>query len=122
MTSTVRPATPPATEQPATDQPATEQAATEHPARPALQRGRTDTMLGGVCRGLADATGIDVVLWRVGFLALALTGAGLLVYPLLWVALPAAPLPPGGTPAPLDPVVERLHRRLAGALSGSRRR
>ncbi|WP_409331303.1 PspC domain-containing protein [Trujillonella humicola] len=92
------------------------------PAGPRLQRGRTDTMLGGVCRGLADATGIDVVLWRVGFLVLALTGAGLLVYPLLWVVLPAAPLPAGASPAPLDPFVERLHVRLTGALSGSRRR
>lgn len=108
MTSTVLPPTPPAAGEPA--------------ARPSLRRGRTETMLGGVCRGLADATGIDVVLWRVGFLVLALTGAGLLLYPLLWVALPAAPLPPGAPPAPLDPFVERLHRRLAGALSGSRRR
>ena len=93
---------------------------TAPPARPALQRGRTDTMLGGVCRGLADATGVDVVLWRVGFLALALTGAGFLLYPLLWVVLPAAPLPAGGRPAPLDPVVERLHTGLNGALSGRR--
>jgi phage shock protein PspC (stress-responsive transcriptional regulator) len=94
---------------------------TEVPARPALQRSRTDTMLGGVCRGLADATGVDVVLWRVGFLALALTGAGLLIYPLLWVVLPAAELPAGARPAPLDPVVERLHTGLNGALSGTRR-
>ena len=79
-------------------------------------------MLGGVCRGLADATGVDVVLWRVGFLVLALTGAGLLLYPLLWVALPPAPLPAGERPAPLDGFVERLHTRLTSALSGSRRR
>ena len=87
-----------------------------------LQRSRTDSMLGGVCRGLADATGVDVVLWRVGFLVLALTGAGLLIYPLLWVVLPAGELPPGANPAPLDPVVERLHTGLNGALSGTRRR
>ena len=110
MTSTESTTLPPAADRP----PA--------PGRPALRRGRTDTMLGGVCRGLADATGIDVVLWRVGFLVLALTGAGLLVYPLLWVALPAAPLPAGAAPAPLDPFVERLHVRLTGALSGSHRR
>ena len=115
MTSTEFPATLPATDaHPGDGSPAT--------PRPALRRGRTDTMLGGVCRGLADATGIDVVLWRVGFLVLALTGAGLLVYPLLWVGLPAAPLPDGARPAPLDPFVERLHVRLSGALSGSRRR
>ncbi len=92
------------------------------PARPALSRGRTDTMLGGVCRGLADATGVDVVLWRVGFLVLALTGAGVLLYPLLWVLLPAAPLPAGERPAPLDPFVARLHTGLTDALSGRRRR
>jgi len=90
--------------------------------RPALQRSRTDTMLGGVCRGLADATGVDVVLWRVGFLVLALTGAGFLLYLLLWVVLPAAPLPAGGRPAPLDPVVERLHTSVNGVLSGTYRR
>ncbi|WP_091939703.1 PspC domain-containing protein [Trujillonella endophytica] len=90
--------------------------------RPTLRRGRTDTMLGGVCRGLADATGVDVVLWRVGFLALALTGAGLLIYPLLWVVLPVEPLPAGARPAPLDPVVERLHTSVNGALSGTRKR
>ena len=92
------------------------------PVRPALQRGRTDTMLGGVCRGLADTTGIDVVLWRIGFLVLALSGIGFLLYPVLWVALPAAPLPADGRPAPLDGFVERLHVRLTDALSGSRRR
>ena len=90
-------------------------------APPRLQRGRTGTKLGGVCRGLADGTGIDVVLWRVGFLVLALTGAGVLLYPLLWVALPAAPLPAGAEPAPLDGFVERWHTRLTGALSGTRR-
>ena len=111
MTSTVPPTVP--TTAPAADQPT---------ARSPLQRGRTDTMLGGVCRGLADGTGVDVVLWRVGFLVLALTGAGLLIYPLLWVALPAAPLPAGAHPAPLDPFVERLHAGLARMLSGSRRR
>ena len=88
---------------------------------PPLRRSRTDTMLGGVCQGLADATGVDVVLWRVGFLVLALTGAGFLLYLLLWVALPAGPLPDGARPAPLDPVVERLHTRLSSALSGRRR-
>lgn len=92
-----------------------------YPTRPPLRRSRTDTMLGGVCRGLAEATGVDVVLWRVGFLVLALTGTGLLLYPLLWVALPAAPLPDGGRPAPLDPFVERLHTGLNGALSGTPR-
>jgi phage shock protein C len=100
---------------PAADQPPA-------PDRPTLQRGRTDTMLGGVCRGLADATGIDVVLWRVGFLVLALSGIGVLLYPVLWVALPAAPLPAGARPAPLDGFVERLHTGLTGALSGSRGR
>ncbi|MGY1744220.1 PspC domain-containing protein [Blastococcus sp. SYSU D00695] len=90
-------------------------------SRPPLQRARTGTMLGGVCRGLADATGTDVVLWRAGVLVLALTGVGLLAYGVAWVALPAAPLPPGGRPAPLDPCVERLHGGLSRLLSGSRR-
>ena len=112
MTSTVPPAAPTAP----TDQPA------PGIAGPTLRRSRTGTMLGGVCRGLAEATGVDVVLWRVGFLVLALSGAGLLLYPLLWVVLPAGPLPAGASPAPLDPVVERLHTSVNGALSGTYRR
>jgi phage shock protein PspC (stress-responsive transcriptional regulator) len=67
-------------------------------------------MLGGVSGGLAEYTGIDTVLWRVGFVCLALAGGtGFLVYGLLWVLLPSGPLRPGEEPRPVDRFVDRLH-------------
>jgi phage shock protein PspC (stress-responsive transcriptional regulator) len=62
------------------------------PARPQLRRSRTDKILGGVSGGLAEYTGIDALLWRVGFVALALAGGtGVIVYLLLWLLMPAGP-------------------------------
>jgi len=46
-------------------------------------------VLGGVCGGLAEYTDTDALLWRVGFIALAVMGAGILMYPLLWLLVPA---------------------------------
>ena len=74
------------------------------PVRPQLRRSRTDKILGGVSGGLADYSGIDALLWRVGFVALALAGgSGVVVYLLLWLLMPAGPAaydPAGpGTPA-----------------------
>jgi phage shock protein PspC (stress-responsive transcriptional regulator) len=49
-------------------------------------------MLGGVCGGLARYSGIDPLLWRVGFVALAFAGGtGVIVYLLLWLLMPAGP-------------------------------
>jgi phage shock protein PspC (stress-responsive transcriptional regulator) len=62
------------------------------PARPQLRRSRTDKILGGVSGGLAEYSGVDALLWRVGFVALALAGgAGVVVYLLLWLLMPAGP-------------------------------
>ena len=98
-----------------------DQPAAEHPTpspRPELRRSGTDRMAGGVCGGLAEYSGIDPLLWRVGFVALTLAGgAGILVYLLLWVLMPSAPLPPGEQPSP----VEQLVRRVNDAFSGFRR-
>jgi phage shock protein PspC (stress-responsive transcriptional regulator) len=66
------------------------------PVRPQLRRSRTDKILGGVSGGLAEYSGIDALLWRVGFVALALAGGtGIIVYLLLWLLMPAAPAYPG---------------------------
>jgi len=52
-----------------------------------------------VSGGLAEYTGVDALLWRVGFVALALAGgAGFVVYLLLWLLMPAGP-PFYGAPA-----------------------
>ncbi|MGY1753156.1 PspC domain-containing protein [Blastococcus sp. SYSU D01042] len=66
--------------------------------RTQLRRSRTDKMLGGVSGGLAQYSGIDPLLWRVGFVALAFAGGfGVLAYALLWLLMPADPT---GTAAP----------------------
>jgi phage shock protein PspC (stress-responsive transcriptional regulator) len=65
------------------------------PPRPPLQRSRTNKVLGGVSGGLAEYTGVDALLWRVGFVAVTLAwGVGLIIYPLLWLLMPAAPVDP----------------------------
>jgi phage shock protein PspC (stress-responsive transcriptional regulator) len=80
------------------------------PVRPQLRRSGTDRMLGGVSSGLAEYSGIDTVLWRVGFVGLTLAGgSGILIYLLLWVLLPSGPLRPGDVPRPVDRLVGRLH-------------
>jgi phage shock protein PspC (stress-responsive transcriptional regulator) len=73
------------------------------PARPQLRRSRTDKILGGVSGGLAEYSGIDALLWRVGFVALTLAGGtGIVVYLLLWLLMPAGPAPYGPYGAPAE--------------------
>ena len=107
MTSTPIPGPP--FDQPSHDGPA---------VRPQLRRSGTDRMAGGVCGGLAEYSGIDPLLWRVGFVGLTVAGgAGILIYLLLWVLMPSAPLPPGEQPSPVEQLVGRAH-----AAAGSYRR
>ena len=91
MTALPRPeptaAEPPAPEPPAAEPPPV----VAVPPRPHLYRSRTNRVLGGVCGGLAEYSGVEALIWRVGFIALALIGAGILVYPLLWILVPAGP-------------------------------
>ena len=51
---------------------------------------RQNGMIGGVCGGLADFTGISAFWFRLVFLLLALPGGvpGLLPYLLLWIIIP----------------------------------
>lgn len=68
-------------------------------------------MLGGICGGLGEHTGTDPLLWRIGFVALAVSGTGLIVYLALWVLLP----PPSGPDARtnvIDDLAEQLHEAL----------
>ncbi len=110
MTNAVPP-TPPA-DQPTWEQPPPPAAP---PTRPHLRRSGTDRMIGGVSGGLAEYSGIDPVLWRVGFVALTLAGgAGVPLYLVLWVLMPPAPVDPGGQPSPLEHLVQRLHARISG--------
>jgi phage shock protein PspC (stress-responsive transcriptional regulator) len=75
------------------------------PVRPPLRRSRTDKVIGGVSGGLAEYSGIDPLLWRVGFVALAVAGPGIPVYLLLWVFMPAEHR--SGEPRPARPVGPR---------------
>jgi phage shock protein C len=84
-------------------------------ARPPLRRSGTDRMAGGVCGGLAEYSGIDPLLWRVGFVGLTVAGgAGILVYLLLWVLMPSSPLPAGEQPSPVEQLVGRAHTAASG--------
>lgn len=83
MTPTPPPA-PPSPDPPATTYPPP----AGPPDRPPLRRSRTNKVLGGVSGGLAEYSGIDPLLWRIGFVALALAGPGVPVYLLLWIFMP----------------------------------
>jgi phage shock protein C len=55
----------------------------------AIRRSRTDRWLGGVCGGLAKATGVDTWVWRLMFVLFSLTfGFGAVLYLLLWIFIP----------------------------------
>ncbi len=57
-----------------------------------LYRSNTEKIIGGVCGGLANYFAIDVVLARVVFVLLALFGGGgVLIYIVLWIAIPSYP-------------------------------
>jgi phage shock protein C len=58
-----------------------------------LYRSRTDSIIAGVCGGLAEYFDIDPSLVRVGAVLLTLAwGAGLLAYLVLWLIVPQKPL------------------------------
>lgn len=59
-----------------------------------LVRSRDDVMLGGVCAGIADWTGLDPTVVRVSFALVSILSTafpGILVYIVLWVVIPEAP-------------------------------
>lgn len=55
-----------------------------------LYRSRTDAVIGGVCGGLGRYLGVDSTLVRLFFILLGLSEAGVavLIYGVLWLALP----------------------------------
>jgi phage shock protein PspC (stress-responsive transcriptional regulator) len=66
-------------------------------------------VIAGVCGGLAEHSGVESMLWRIGFIALALIGPGIPVYLLLWLLVPPAGTePPGGSDAGGTGFVQRL--------------
>ena len=60
------------------------------PARGRLVRNADDKIIAGVCSGLANYFHIDPVIMRIIFVVLLFTGgSGMLVYLILWVAIPS---------------------------------
>jgi phage shock protein C len=54
-----------------------------------LRRSERDRWLGGVCGGLAAATGVESWAWRLVFvLGLLLGGVSLFVYVAMWILVP----------------------------------
>jgi phage shock protein C len=55
-----------------------------------LRRSVSDSWIGGVCGGVARATGVESWIWRLIFAVLFLFGGtGLLIYILLWIFVPS---------------------------------
>lgn len=54
-----------------------------------LYRSRTDSMIAGICGGLAEYFDIDSSLVRVGAVLITLAGgAGIIAYVILWIVVP----------------------------------
>jgi len=113
MTSALPPSPPP----PVADQPQSSwppPPPTGPPPRPQLRRSRSDKVIGGVAGGLAEYTGVDALLWRVGAIALTLAGgSGVIIYVLLWLLMPAAS---AGQPG--EPAVDRVRSGPRSAVPG----
>ena len=80
-----------------------------------LTKSRTDRMLDGVCGGIADYFGIDPTIIRIIWVLLVFFGgAGVVLYILAMIIMPAAPIIPG---APLRAPAERgSHQKFWGML------
>jgi len=56
-----------------------------------LRRSSNDSVIAGVCGGIARSLGWDPVLVRIGYLLLSVLSAafpGMLVYIILWIVMP----------------------------------
>jgi phage shock protein PspC (stress-responsive transcriptional regulator) len=77
-------------------------------------------VLGGVCAGLASATGLDVTLVRLAFVAAGLAGFGIIAYIVLWIVVPREDPPAGRVLALAPPDTARWIKvaLLVGAILG----
>lgn len=66
-----------------------------------LRLSGTDRMIAGVCGGLGEFFALDPVLFRAGFLVLAVIGGlGILLYLVLWLLIPGPAPAAGERPSP----------------------
>jgi len=63
-----------------------------------IYRSRDDRVVAGVAGGLGVHLGVDPVLIRISFVALAFAGIGVLLYLIAWLVIPE--IPAGEQPAP----------------------
>jgi phage shock protein C len=60
----------------------------DRPPVKTLRRSRSQRVVAGVCGGLAEYLGVDVVLIRVAFVVLALASVGIVLYIVAWLVIP----------------------------------
>jgi len=87
--------------------------------RKRLYRSRRDQMIAGVAAGMAAYLDLDPTLVRLGWVLLALSGPGVLLYLLAAVVIPPEPAPGAGDAAagqaePAGPVPQRDGARTLG--------
>ena len=64
----------------------------DRPVQARLTRSETDKRIAGVCGGIAEYFDIDPTIVRIVFVLVALmSGVGVLIYVVLWIALPKGP-------------------------------
>ena len=77
-----------------------------------LQRDLQNKVLGGVCSGLGNYFDTDPTFWRVLFFVLFLFGcSGLLIYIILWIAMPAAKYDPQAAPTPQETTEDGIRKK-----------
>lgn len=79
-----------------------------------LRRSTTDKVIAGVAGGLGRYLGIDPVILRIAFVVLALTGSGILIYLIGWIAIPEER--PGDNIVAARPSSANTTRMLIGGL------
>jgi len=57
--------------------------------RPPLRRSRSDRIIAGVCGGLGESTGVDPMIFRIGFVVLTIFtfGTGMVLYAAAWLLI-----------------------------------
>jgi phage shock protein C len=69
-----------------------------------LYRSTSNKVFGGVAGGLGEYFAVDPVIIRILFVILVFAGgASILIYPLLWIAIPAEPIKPFSFQQTADP-------------------